>query len=117
MVVSLDADEALAAKAQENLTGLDIDNAAVIAGAPWDGVAEQGPFDLIFLGGAIERRPDKLLDQLKDGGRLATIVREGGVSKGGVYRRSGDAIAFKEAFDAATTSIMPGFEKPKAFQF
>jgi len=117
MVVGLDSDEALAARAQETLTALDIDNAAVIAGAPWDGVAEQGPFDLIFLGGAVERRPVKLLDQLKDGARLATIMRQGGVSRGGVFRRSGEVFSFKESFDAATTAILPGFEKSKAFAF
>jgi len=117
MVVSLDSDEALAAQAQENLTSLGFSNAAVIVGDAWTGAADQGPFDLIFLGGAIETRPDRLLDQLKDGGRLATILRRDGVSRGGIYRRNGDACAFTGLFDAATNAILPGFEKPKAFVF
>ncbi len=117
MVVSLESDETLASVAQENWTALGFGNAAVITGAPWDGAADQGPFDLIFLGGAIERRPEKLLLQLKEQGRLATIRRKNGVSRGGLYRRSGDAFAFTEYFDAATSAVLSGFEAPKGFVF
>lgn len=117
MVVSLESDETLASQAQENLTSLGFGNAAVITGSPWEGAKDQGPFDLIFLGGAIERRPEKLLQQLKQGGRLATILREDGMSRGGLYRRSGDTSAFTEMFDAATRSVLPGFERPKVFVF
>lgn len=117
MVVSMESDEALAAKAQENLTSLGFSNAAVIIGDAWDGAKNQGPFDLIFLDTVVERRPDRLLEQLNDNGRLATILRRDGVSRGGVYRRSGDAFSFTEMFDAATSAVMPGFERPKAFVF
>lgn len=117
MVVSIESDEALAAKAQDNLNTLDVSNAAVINGDPAKGAAGQGPFDVIFLGGAIEQRPDALIGQLKDGGRLATIVREGGVSRGGVFVKSGAAASFSPQFDAATSAVMPGFERGKAFVF
>lgn len=117
MIVSLESDEALAGAAQENLLSLGFSNAAVITGDPWAGARDQGPFDLIFVGGAIEKEPDNLLEQLKDGGRLATILRKDGVSRGGVYRRSGDAFAFTDMFDAATSAVIPGFEKPKSFVF
>lgn len=117
MVVSLENDEALASQAQENLTALGFGNAAVITGSPWEGVPDQGPYDLIFLGVAIERKPEKLLEQLKEGGRLATILRKKGVSRGGLYRRSGDVFAFTEMFDAATKSVPPEFERPKTFVF
>jgi protein-L-isoaspartate(D-aspartate) O-methyltransferase len=117
MVVALDNDEALAATAQENFAALGIANAAAIVGAPFEGAPDQGPYDLIVIAGAIERRPDKLLGQLKDGGRLAAVLRKDGVSRGGVYRRSGEALAFREAFDASTRFVLPGFERPKAFAF
>ncbi|MEO1251344.1 MAG: protein-L-isoaspartate O-methyltransferase [Pseudomonadota bacterium] len=117
MVVSLESDDAMATAAQENLNNLGVSNAAVITGDPWKGAPDQGPFDVIFLGGVIERRPDALLDQLRDGGRLAAIVRADGVSRGGVYLRSGKAASFTPMFDAAAQSAMPGFEKPKSFVF
>lgn len=117
MVVTLENDEALGAQAQENLSSLDLSNAAIVTGEPWNGAPSESPFDLIFIGGAIERRPDTLLGQLKDGGRLAAIVRKNGVSKGGLYRRSGEAVAFTPFFDAATAAVIPGFEAPKQFAF
>lgn len=117
MVVSLESDETLAATAQENLTELGISNAAVITGDPFKGAPEQGPYDVIFIGGAVERKPESLLAQLKDGGRLATILREDGVSNGVLYQRSGDVFSCTEKFTAATKSILPGFERPKEFVF
>jgi len=117
MVVSLESDEALAGKAQENLTSIGASNAAVITGDAWAGAREQGPFDLIFVGAAIAREPTALLEQLKDGGRLATILREGGVSRGVIYRRSGDAFASTPYFDASTKAIAPEFEAPQNFVF
>ncbi len=117
MVVALEVDEALAAKAQENLTAIGVSNAAVITGNPIEGAPKQGPFDLIFIGGAIEKRPEKLLAQLKSSGRLATILRKDGVSRAVLYKRTGDAFSCTENFDAATTAIMPGFEAEKTFVF
>jgi protein-L-isoaspartate(D-aspartate) O-methyltransferase len=117
MVVAIESDEKLASAAQETLASLGFSNAAVITGDSWEGAPDQGPFDLIFVGGAIEKQPDNLLAQLKDGGRLATILRKGGISRGGVYRRSGEAIAFAEVFDAATSAVIPGFDQPKSFVF
>ena len=117
MVVAVESDEALAGQAQENLTSIGCTNAAVIAGDPWKGAAGQGPFDLIFICGAVEREPEALLDQLKDGGRLAGIRRKGGVSRGVLYTRSGDAFSYTEIFDASTRAVLPGFEAPKTFVF
>ncbi len=117
MVVAIESDEKLASAAQETLATLGFSNAAVITGDPWSGAPDQGPFDMIFVAAAIEKQPDSLLAQLKDGGRLATILRKDGISRGGVYRRSGDAIAFTEFYDAATSAVAPGFNKPKSFVF
>lgn len=117
MVVALESDEGLAGMAQENLTSLGLTNAAVITGDPWRGAADQGPYNVIFIGGVIEREPEALLRQLAEGGRLATIERCNGVSKGVIYTRKGDAFSRVEKFDAASSAILPGFEKAKTFVF
>ncbi|MBL4620446.1 MAG: protein-L-isoaspartate O-methyltransferase [Marinicaulis sp.] len=117
MVVSLDRDERIVAMAQENLTSLGVNNAAVITGDPVEGAADQGPFDLILICGAIEQRPEKLLSQLKDEGRLATIFRNNGVSRGVIYRRTGEAVSCTEIFDAATRAVLQGFEDKPGFKF
>ncbi len=117
MVVSVESDESLAALAQDNLNTLGFSNAAVISGDPAAGAAGQGPFDVIFLSGVIEREPVSLLAQLKEGGRLAAILRENGVSRGGVYLKSGATSSFLPQFDAASSVAMPGFERAKEFVF
>jgi protein-L-isoaspartate(D-aspartate) O-methyltransferase len=117
MVVGLETDETLAGLAQENLNAIGVTNAAVIVGDLAAGAEKQGPFDLIFIGAAIEIEPRRLLEQLKEGGRLATVLRAGGVSRGVVYRRSGEVFAPASAFDATASAILPGFAAAKTFQF
>jgi len=75
MVVAVESDETLASAAQEQLAALGITNAAFLTGDPAKGAAGQGPYDLILVDGCIEKRPDALLAQLKEGGRLAAIQK------------------------------------------
>lgn len=117
MVVAVEGDAALAAQAQETINRLEIGNAVVLNAEAADGAARQGPFDLIFVDGGIEKRPDALLAQLREGGRLAAIQRINGVFRGVVWRRSGDAFACAEKFDATTRMVLPGFAAEKAFVF
>lgn len=117
MVVAVENDASLAQAAQTAWTDLGIDNAAVVEGDPAAGAPKQGPFDIIYIGMAIERAPDALLAQLKDGGRLGAVLREGGVSKGCIWMRSGDVTAKRVVFDASARIIAPGFERPKSFAF
>ncbi|MEQ8934563.1 MAG: protein-L-isoaspartate O-methyltransferase [Amphiplicatus sp.] len=116
-VIAVEADEALAAGAQETLSDIGIDNAAVVAGDPAKGAPSQGPFDVIFIGGAISVEPEALLRQLKEGGRLAAIRRTDGVSRAVIYRRAGEGFAARTVFDAATASVLPEFQAPKTFKF
>ncbi len=117
MVVAIESDEALATTAQENLTALDVANAAVVVSEARIGAADQGPFDIIFLGSVIELEPETLLAQLKEGGRLVTILRTDGVSKGVVYKKSGTACSPTEAFDSSASTILPGFQAVTGFRF
>ncbi len=115
-VVGLEADEALASAASERLDALNIDNADVVSGDLKSGLPDQGPYDAVFVNGAVERVPEAWIKQLKDGGRLAVVVREGRASHGRVYTRTGDTFAFRSVFDAAPPAL-PGFEAESTFQF
>ena len=117
MVVGVEGDETLAAAAQQNLSDIGVDNAAVVVADPAKGVPAQGPFDVIFLGGGVAVEPEALLTQLKPGGRLVAIRRENGVSRGVVWRRHGDAFAARALFDAGSAAVLPEFEAPKSFRF
>ena len=72
VVVGLEEDEQLAGTAEAALEVLDIENAAVITGRLCEGVASQGPYQVIFINGAVEEIPAKITEQLVEGGRLVT---------------------------------------------
>lgn len=117
MVVAVEQDEALAKSAEETLYGVGAVNAAVVQGDPAAGAANQGPFDVIVISQAIDVEPAALLSQLKDGGRLGAFFRSGGVSKGSVWRRSGQAFARVDMFDASARTVLQGFTRPRTFVF
>jgi protein-L-isoaspartate(D-aspartate) O-methyltransferase len=81
------------------------------AGAP-----NEGPFDAILVNGCVADMPDALLDQLKDGGRLAAVRSDGRVGQATVWRRHGTSFDAWPAFDAGAP-LLPGFEKQPGFVF
>jgi protein-L-isoaspartate(D-aspartate) O-methyltransferase len=113
-VIGLEQDRDLAAAATENLRGFA--NAEVACGHLADGLAAKAPFDVIFLNGAVETAPDTLLQQLRNGGRLVGIVRDGAAGHARVYLRHEGAIGERSAFDA-TVPVLPGFERSPSFAF
>ena len=115
-VVAIEPDEGMAAQATEALQRLEAVNAVVSQGDPTAGDPAHGPYDVIFVSGAVERVPEALTDQLKDGGRLVAIFLERGVGQCRVVLRVGDTLAMRYAFDA-TAPLIPGFETKRVFAF
>ncbi len=113
-VIAVEPDEALAAAAAEALSANDVDNAMVRQGAPAEGDPAHGPFDAIFINGAIGEAPQALLDQLKDGGRLVAIAMDGANGRAEAIVRSGDRFSTRRLFDASAP-LLPGFEKAVEF--
>ena len=115
-VVGLENDEAMAEAASKRLDDLNIANADIVAGDLKAGLAAQGPFDVIFVNGSVEAFPDAWIDQLKEGGRLAVVVRDGHASHACVYTKTNNVVCETMAFDAAPPAL-PGFEKEASFEF
>ena len=115
-VFALEADQTLAIAADANIPSVGGSNVELVRGSLTDGDARHAPFDVIVVEGAIEQRPNALLEQLKDFGRLVTVRRNGAASSGCIYLRHGTAISEREAFDA-WLPVLPGFEKPREFVF
>ncbi len=113
-VIAIEPDEALAAAASEALTQLEIDNALVKSGAAAAGDPAHGPYDAIFVNGAVGAMPAVLCEQLKDGGRLVAIETRGALGCAMVYVRTGDRMQARPLFDA-TAAILPGFEREEEF--
>jgi protein-L-isoaspartate(D-aspartate) O-methyltransferase len=115
-VVAIELDPELADRAQALLAELDVDNAVVSQGAPAAGDAAHGPYDVIFINGAVEALPDALVAQLKDGGRLVALFRQDGVGKCCVLTRAGAGVSQRYAFDA-DAPLLAGFERAAEFAF
>lgn len=115
-VVALEDNAELISAARERLADLGITNVTFVEGPLTAGHAAEGPYDLIFIDGAVEEVPAALIDQMKDGGRLATVLMTGGVGKGVIGRRSGAGFGVYDFMDAAVP-LLPGFAKPKTFVF
>jgi len=115
-VVAVEEDAELAALASETLVELGIANAAVVSGPIVEGYASEGPYDVIFLGGAVEYVPDALFDQLKEDGRLVGVIGYGRAASATIFTRTGGEIGSRVAFNAHVCPL-PGFAKPKAFIF
>jgi len=113
-VVALEVDADLCAKLKENLKALA--NVRMVQGPLPLGAAEAGPFDAILLNGAVEAVDPRLLDQLKDGGRMVGVLASGSFGRAHLWRRSGDGVDTRPDFDAAAPPI-PGFARPAGFVF
>lgn len=115
-VSALEPDADLAAKSRETLASLGAGSATVRAGA-LDGDAPGGDsYDAILVNGAVEIRPDALLERLGEGGRLACLKTDGGASHALLYVRGGEGIGSRLLFDAAAP-VLAEFRRAASFVF
>jgi protein-L-isoaspartate(D-aspartate) O-methyltransferase len=113
-VVAVEEDEAHGAEAQSLLLEHGADNVVVHSAPLADGAAEYGPYDAIVIQGAVEQVPAALLDQLKDGGRIACLFIEGALGAVRIGYKSGGRMTWRFAFNAGAP-VLPGFRKKAAF--
>ncbi|MBC6408363.1 MAG: protein-L-isoaspartate O-methyltransferase [Rhodobacteraceae bacterium] len=90
------------------------DNVIVHSGPLAEGAAEHGPYNVILVQGGVGDVPQTLVDQLKDGGRMACVFMEGALGTVRIGHKSGDGMTWRFAFNA-DAPVIPGFEKALAF--
>ncbi|GAB4351053.1 MAG: protein-L-isoaspartate O-methyltransferase [Oricola sp.] len=113
-VIALESDEELAARATETLVENGFDNVAVVTGPFTQGYASEGPYDVIFIGGAVDEVPQALFDQLKDGGRLVVVEGHGLSGFAKIYVKDGEYISGRKAFNLSVKEL-PGFQREPEF--
>jgi len=111
--VALEEDPGLAERARTALKGSGV---WFVEGPLTEGYRDRAPYDLILIDGAVEYVPQAIIDQLVDGGRLATALLESGVSRIAIGRRAGEGFGLASMADSAA-AILPGFRRPKTFSF
>jgi protein-L-isoaspartate(D-aspartate) O-methyltransferase len=115
-VVAIESDAALAAKATRLLGELSIDNVVVLEGRPAEGHPAQAPYDVILIDGGVEEVPEAIRRQLAEGGRLATVVRNGAVGRATLMTRRSAVVSGRVMFDAAVP-LLPDFARAPGFVF
>lgn len=115
-VVAVEEDEARVEEAQQLLSDQGVDNAAVFAAPLTEGAPKSGPYDAIVLQGAVERVPDAITDQLKEGGRIGALFVEGALGAARIGYKIDGAMTWRHAFNAAAP-VLPGYEAHRAFAF
>ena len=116
LVVALEEEPQLAALAEKLLLQAECENVSVVTGALSQGYPKQQPYDVIVLQGSVPSKPERLLQQLAQRGRLACVLAESVQGRGGYFLREGDHFAWFDCFDAAATPL-PGFSQPEGFRF
>jgi len=115
-VVAVETDETLAEQASQTLLELGYDNAVVVNSPMQNGFAKEGPYDVIFVGGAVETVPDQLAGQLKEGGRMVVVEGTGNTGVARVYSKVDGYLSARTAFNCAVMPL-PGFEAASGFVF
>lgn len=111
-VTALESDEALASVARQCLAAAGAAGVTVVTGALDEGYAGNAPYDAILINGSVELRPDVLLGQLADGGRLVCVKGRGRAAQATLYVRTGDALGERSLFEAAAPMLAPFVQTP-----
>ena len=113
-VVALEDCADWASDSEEAFQEFGSDNIFVECGPLYEGAAKHGPYDVIFIQGAVEQVPQKIIDQLKDGGRLACIFLNGALGQAKIGYKLDNNINWRFVFNAGAP-LLRGFEKSSKF--
>ena len=116
-VIALESDEALVAQATDILSETGFDSVAVVAGPLRGGLADEGPYDVIILGGAVDEVPMSLLEQLRPGGRLVTVEGQGPAGVAMLYIRDDESVLSRRRGANLSVKSLAGFQKEAEFVF
>ena len=115
-VVTLEIDPALALLARDNLERAGIRNASVRVGDGARSAIPDGPFDAILLSGSVAEVPSRLLDLLRDGGRLIAVAGQEPVMRVTTVRKQGNRFDVSYPWDTNAARLL-NFAEPSAFRF
>lgn len=116
-VIALENDPDLARLGRAALVEHRIAAVSYVEGVLRQGYRMRAPYDVILFAGAVADIPPEMANQLGDGGRLVAVVRHGtGVGRATLVTRTGEILAQRAIFDAATPLLAEFATKP-AFVF
>jgi len=117
-VIAVETRTQMVEKAQETLVSIGTDNAVAIKGRLTEGFANEGPYDAILIEGAVETMPERILEQLGNGGRLVAVWRpeDAAVGVASIWTKAGNEFVRKPLFDAQVP-VLDEFRCKRDFVF
>ncbi len=113
-VVAVEEIPELVAEAERRLAENGIFNVAVLQGELREGCPKQGPYDAILIEGAVEEVPSTILEQLKEGGRIAALFQEGTLGVARIGHKVKGRVNWRYAFNASAP-LLDGFIRERGF--
>jgi len=117
-VVAVESDAMLLAAAQQAAKELGLDRVRQVVGSMEAGAADTAPYDVILIEGAVRLVPEAMLEQLAEGGRLATVLAgpPGALGVAQLFIKLAGVTSGRTLFEAGTP-LLPGFAPPPRFTF
>jgi protein-L-isoaspartate(D-aspartate) O-methyltransferase len=115
-VIATESEQPLAAWAADWLVKLGYPNVSVGNAPAADGDSANAPYDVIILDGATEIIPERLYQQLREGGRLVGVFATGLPQRAMIVTHSHADFGSRALFDTAAP-VLPGLERTPAFVF
>ena len=117
-VIAVETRTQMVEKAQETLVSIGTDNAVAIKGPLTAGFAKERPYDAILIEGAVETMPERILEQLGNGGRLVAVWRpeDAAVGVASIWTKAGNEFVRKPLFDAQVP-VLDEFRCKRDFVF
>lgn len=117
-VVAVEADGAMASAGAQILRELGIANVQQVTGPAERGAPESAPYDVVLIEGAVHDVPAAIIEQIAEGGRLATVIADpsGALGVARLFVKQGGVTSGRPLFDAGTPAL-PGFAKLPRFTF
>ena len=115
-VTATESDSALVDRGNKILSQLGCANVALKQGAASEGDPADAPYEVILINGATEIAPERLFEQLAEGGRLVGIFAASKPARATIVTKSHGDIGHRALFDA-TAPVLPGMERVPSFIF
>lgn len=113
-VVALEEVPELVAAARANLAN--VEGVKVVQGPLTQGWAEDAPYTLVVIDGAVEHVPDAILAQMAPGARMVAGLVDRGITRLASGEKSEGGFALLPFADCEC-AVLPGFAVPKTFTF
>lgn len=116
-VYAVEEDGYLTDAAKRALADTNCTNVEVIRSEPEKGLKRKAPYDIIILDAPASFVPETLIDQVKEGGKIAAVIeKQGHILEALIYTKQGNTL-FEEALLETHGQVYANFKKDEGFVF